>query len=168
MKITLISYVLLFLPASASLLGITSVKQATYLHGGDSDSVIQIIDVPFVTSYADPEWRFSAISKPFIPATDDSWKQPKDVNMASVYGITVTGGLKPGSNDVEVVVDATKAKVPVGYPFTITQVTDAVVTCVKLMYPTKPEKEGKLQVQVLAPDKSVPQDAGDDGEKPTK
>ena len=164
MKLALIAFVTLALPASATLLGITSVKQATYLHGGDSDSIIRIIDVPFVTSYSDPEWRFSAICKPFVPATDGSWQQPRDVNLASLYGITVSGGQKPSSSDVEVVVDASKAKVPEGYPFTIAQVTDAVVTCVKLMYPTQPEKEGKFIIRVCEPTTNAQQ--GVDGKPP--
>ncbi len=39
-----------------------------------------------------------------------------------------------------VTIDASKAKVPEGYPFTIAQVIDAVETCAKLMYPASPEK----------------------------
>ena len=119
------------LPASATLLSLRSVKQATYLHGSDEDAVIRIIDVPFVSHFSDPEWRFSAICKPFVPATDNSWKQPKDVNLASLYGITVSG--EQNGSDVKVVVDASKAKAPDGYSFTIEAVTDAVVTCVKLI-----------------------------------
>lgn len=151
MKYALIGLLALTLPAAATLMRIGSVKQPTYFHDSDEDAVIRIVDVPFVTSKSDPEWRFSAICKPFIPATDGSWRQPRDVNLASLYGITVLGGQMPSSSDVEVVVDASKAKVPEGYPFTIAQVTDAVVTCLKLMYPTRPEKDGKFIIRVNAP-----------------
>ena len=113
--------------------------------------MIRIVDVPFATMWADPEWRFSAISRPFVPATDGSWREPHDVNLASLYGITVSGTYKKNSRDIEVVIDASKAVVPPGYPFTIEQVVDAVTTCVKLMYPAKPEEEGKLLINVISP-----------------
>lgn len=153
MKRILLILPALVLQASASLLSLTSVKQATYLHGSDTDPQIHIIDVPFATSYADPEWRFTAISKPFIPPTDGSWQKPHDVNLASLYGIKVQGESPPDSQDLHVTIDATKAKVPEGYPFTLAQVIDSVTTCVKLMYPPKPEDDGKLVIKVLEPAK---------------
>lgn len=148
MKKILIALIALAIPASATLTRIGSVKQATYLHDSDEDAVIRIIDVPYVASGSYPECGFAAICKPFVPTTDGSWRHPHDVNLASLYGITVSGGQKPSSSDVEVVVNASKAKVPEGYPFRIAQVTDAVVTCMKLRYPTRPEIEGKLIIRV--------------------
>ena len=50
-------------------------------------------------------------------------------------------------------VDASVAKVPEGYPFTIEQVTDAVVTCVKSMCPIRPESDLKITLTVLPPKK---------------
>jgi hypothetical protein len=149
MKRLLLIVPALLLHVSASQLSLTSVKQATYLHGSETDPAIHIIDVPFATSHADPEWRFTAISKPFIPATDGSWNQPHDVNLASLYGIKVEGASVADSQDVNVTIDATKAKVPEGYPFTLAQVIDSVTTCVKLMYPPKPEDDGKLVIKVV-------------------
>jgi hypothetical protein len=72
MKITLLLLTTLATSVSASHLGLTSVKQPVYLTGTESDSVIHIIDVPFATMWADPEWRFTAIGRPFVPATDGS------------------------------------------------------------------------------------------------
>jgi hypothetical protein len=151
MKLALLFLALLGTSVSASHLGLTSVKQPVYLVGTESDSVIRIMDVPFATMWADPEWRFTAICRPFVPATDGSWREPHDVNLASLYGITVAGTYKKNSQDIEVVIDASKAAVPPRYPFTIAQVVDAVTTCVKLMYPAKPEKEGKLVINVIPP-----------------
>ncbi|MEZ0386188.1 MAG: hypothetical protein ACAI34_03910 [Verrucomicrobium sp.] len=146
--VILLSFGLLVSPASSTTLGLASVKQAVYLHGSDSDPVIDIVDVPFVTSYSDPEWRFNAICQPFIPAADKSWKEPQDINLASLYKITVSGTYAEGA-DVEVVIDASKAVVPEGYPFTLDQVLDAVSTCVKLMYPARPADEGKFTIKVV-------------------
>jgi hypothetical protein len=155
MRYVPILLVLLALPATASLLGLTSVKQPTYLLGTDSDSIIRIVDVPFVTRWADPEWKFSAICRPFIPATDGSWKDPHDVNLASLYGIVVSGAYKQGTLDMVVTIDASNAKVPPRYPFTVEQVVEAVTTCVKLMHPPRPEEDGKLYINVI-PTKTKP------------
>lgn len=148
---SLILFALLVAPASATVMGLTSVKQPVFLLESDEEMRIRIIDVPFVTAWADPEWRFSAIGKPFIPATDDSWREPGDVNLTSLCRIKVSGTYKQDSEDVEVIIDASKAAVPDGYPFTLDQVLDAVTTCVKLMYPPRPEDEGKLEIKVVPP-----------------
>lgn len=52
-----------------------------------------------------------------------------------------------------VTVDASKAIQPEGYPFTIEQVIDAVVTCVKIMYPPRPADEGALEIVITRPEK---------------
>ncbi len=140
---------LLILPLHASQLSLRSVKQPLYLHGSDEDPAIRITDVPIVSYFADPEWRFSAISKPFVPASDDVRKTLGDVNLVSLYGVKITGTYLNGSQHMEVVIDAAAAKVPEGYPFSIGQVTEAAESCVKLMYPARPEKEGKLLITVI-------------------
>ena len=142
--------VLLILPLHASQLSLRSVKQPLYMHS-DEDPVIRITDVPIVSFYADPEWRFSAISKPFVPATDGGVKTPGDVNLVSLYGVKITGTFAKNNQDMEVSIDTSAAKVPEGYPFTIAQVTDAAETCVKLMYPARPENDGKLLITVIPP-----------------
>ncbi|MEP4076661.1 hypothetical protein [Haloferula sp.] len=133
----------------ASELGIASVKQPIYLLGSGADTIIRIVDVPFVTLYADPEWRFSAICQPFVPPTEGSWQDPHDVNLTSLYGIGVSGTYKKDSPDIKVVIDVSKAKVPENYPFTMEQVLDAVATCVKLMYPPRAKDEGALEIEIL-------------------
>src|SRR6185436_3833095 len=116
--------------AAASELRLDSISLPLYLHGSESDSRITIVAVPFVSFFADPEWRFIALSKPFVPPTDGPWK-PHDVNLASLYGMVVSGTYKEGGMDMVVTIDASKAAVPEGYPFSVEQVIDAVVTCVK-------------------------------------
>ena len=149
MKTVITIIFMLTSPAFTTVLQLSSVKQVVYLHGSDTDVKMTIIDVPFATAYAAPEWFFSAISKPFVPATDGSWRNPSDVNLASLYGIVVEGTYKENSKDVEVRIDVTKAKVPDGYPFTIKQVTEQVKKCVKLMYPYDPKVDSKLEIKVI-------------------
>lgn len=152
MKTILFALLLCLAPFTfASELGITTVVQPLYLHGSESDSVIQFQRVPFVTSFADPEWRFGAICKPFIPPTDGSWNKPHDVNLASLYKITVEGTYKENQQDMAVKIDASKAVVPEGYPFSVDDVIDAITTCVKTMYPPRPAEDGKLEISVIRP-----------------
>lgn len=127
-----------------------SVMMPIYTHT-DEDAKIQLVNVPFATGSSDPEWRFSAISKPFTPATDSSTWTPQDVNLASRYGIKVSGGYINKSLDVQVIIDATKAKVPETYPFSIAQVIDSVTTCVKMMFPAQPQGQPKLTIEILQP-----------------
>lgn len=131
----------------ASELRLTSVTQPLYLHGSESDSRIAFESVPYVTFAADPEWRFSAISVPFIPPTGGSWRA-HDVNLASIYHIVVDGTYADNGKDMLVTIDASKAARPEGYPFSIEQVIDAVATCVKIMYPDRPLDEGALKISV--------------------
>jgi hypothetical protein len=138
--------------APASVLRLESVSLPLYLHGAETDPRISIESVPMVTFHSDPEWRFSAISKAFVPPTDGSWR-PHDVNLASLYGIGVSGAYKANDKDVLVTIDASKAVAPEGYPFTTEQVIDAVVTCVKLMYPPRPADEGTLELVIKRPSK---------------
>lgn len=142
--------------ASGSLLRLDSVSLPLYLLGSETDPRISIESVPFATFHADPEWRFSAISKPFVPPTDRSWR-PHDVNLASLYGLAVGGNSKENSKDFSVTIDASKAVRPEGYPFTVEQVIDAVVTCVKLMYPPRPSDEGILEIVITRPEKKPQQ-----------
>ena len=133
---------------SASLLRMETVTQPLYLHGSDMETRIVFQAVPFITHHSEPEWRFPAISAPCIPSTAPS-RPPQDVNLASLYRISAAGTYKPESHDLKVTIDASKAVRPEEYPFTIDQVVDAVVTCVRLMYPERPPGEGALEVEIL-------------------
>ena len=136
--------------ASGSELRLTAVTQPLYLHGSESDPRISFESVPYITFGADPEWRFGAISVPFVPPAGGSAKS-QDVNLTSLYHILVDGTYKKDSQDMLVTIDASKAIQPEGYPFTIEQVIDAVTTCVKIMYPPRPPDEGVLEIAVTRP-----------------
>jgi len=92
--------------------------------------------------------RFSAICVPFVPPTRGSWRA-HDINLASIYRITVDGTYGKDSKDILVNVDASRATQPEGYPFTVEQVIEAVVTCVQIMYPQRPLDEGALKISVV-------------------
>jgi hypothetical protein len=136
----------------ATSLGLMTVKQPIYFHDSDGDVEIRILDVHVASSLAAPEAFYAAITLPFVPITDGSWKEPADVNIASRYGIRVSADGNDGANTV-VTIDASKAKAPQDYPFTIEQVIDSVTTCVKLMTPIRPEDEQKLTLKVIQPKK---------------
>jgi hypothetical protein len=142
--ITLFFLLLCSISAQASSLNIFTVKQPLFLQNTESEEVISIHDVPFVTAWAYPEATFEAISAPFIPPSDSSWKERKDVNLASLYGIRVSAADEGAT--WKITVDASKAKKPADYPFTIKQVTDAVVTCAKRMVPAKQ----KITLKIIA------------------
>jgi hypothetical protein len=145
------AFLLLTKLASATELAMVIVKQPLYLHRSDSDVQIRIVDVPVAYSTSYPESYFAAIHLPFTPASNGSWKQPKDVNMASVYGIKVSASEGSTSSIPlwKITIDASAAKQPDGYPFTIEQVIDATMTCIKVMSPPKPESEHKITIDVV-------------------
>lgn len=139
--------------ASASQLGLGLIKQPLYLHGSDGDVEIRIVDVPVASSGPLPEGVFPCIALPFVPPGDSTAKDPGNVNMASAYGLRVNAS-EDSNGDIlvwRITVDATTAKRPEGYPFTIEQVIDATVTCIKMMCPPKDEAEHKVIVSVLRP-----------------
>jgi hypothetical protein len=145
------AFILLTTLGSATELAMVIVKQPLYLHGSDSDVQIRIVDVPVAYSTSHPESYFAAIHLPFTPATNGSWKRPTDVNMVSVYGIEVSAS-EGSTNSVpewKITINASAAKQPDGYPFTIDQVIDATMTCIKVMCPPKPESEHKVTIEVV-------------------
>jgi hypothetical protein len=141
----------LFVVAAPLLFGselrLTTVTQPLYLHGSETNSRISLEPVPYVTFESDPEWRFAAICVPFVPPTGGSWRA-HDINLASLYRIKVDGTYDKDGKDMLVNVDASKATQPEGYPFTVEQVIEAVVTCVKIMYPQRPSDEGALKISI--------------------
>lgn len=144
--------------APATTLGLGTLKLPVYLHGSDSDTYLTIIDVPFVAGGASPEWWVRALGLPFVPPSDQFWREKSDVNMVSRYGLSITCQVGNFDEDFVVTIDATKANVPEGYPFTIEQVIDSAATCVRLMYPDRPKGEGRLAIKII-PASSVPADA---------
>ena len=148
----LLALTLLILPAHATSLSLLMVKMPIYLHGSDSDTQIQILNVPVMNASSTNEASYSAICHAFIPPNISSWVKPSDVNIASQYGIHVSmeEASEKGIYHWMITVNAEAAKRPEGFPFTIEQVVDSVVTCVKLMTPTVPEGDRKVTIKVWA------------------
>lgn len=116
--------------AKASLLAIVTVKQPLYLaHSGGGDEIL-IRDVQVVSDRTGLEADFGAIVLPFTPPTDGSWKHPANVNIASLAGIKIRSN-DPGKGEIDVVIDATSAKLPANVSFTIKDVIDATARCVQ-------------------------------------
>jgi hypothetical protein len=151
MKYIVIAIALLFATTEASVLRLFTIKQPLYLHGSDTDPLIEFCDVTFASFHSSPEAEISAIARPFIPPSDGSVKKPADVNLTSLYRIkiTVEESAEETPSRLTITVDASAAKVPEGYPFTIEQVTDAAVTCVKLVSRTRPEDEQKRIIKII-------------------
>lgn len=151
MKTILVALAFVVLTAQATTLGLMTVKMPVYLHGSDSDVQIDIIDVPVMNASAVPESIYPAITHSFTPASISEGVKPENVNVAAEYGIHASMEEKEEGELSHwiITVDASTAKRPEGYPFTIEQVTDAVVTCVKLMTPTVPDDERKVTIKVL-------------------
>lgn len=149
MKSILLACLVLTSVVHGSQLGLFTVKQPLYLHGSATDSEIFIADIVVGGGIVYPEGIFAAIALPYVPPAG-VWNDPHDVNLASLYGIGVGATEKyTDPRALEVTIDATKARVPKGYPFTIEQVVDAVTTCVKMMHPIEPESERKFILKVL-------------------
>ncbi len=113
---------LLFLSSQlvqSSELRLISVKQPIYLHGSDTDARIQFADVTVATFSADPECLYDSIATPFVPPSSGQYKNPPDINLASCYGVKVFA--TPDGHDLTVTINASSAKVPEGYPFTVEQ-----------------------------------------------
>ncbi len=153
MKAILLVLACVALSAKATTLGLMTVKMPLYLHGSDGDSEIRVIDVPIMNASALPESRYSAITHSFVPISVSNWVKPENVNVAHEYGIraSMEEMYEADMTHWIITVDASAAKRPEGYPFTVEQVTDAVLTCVKLMTPTVPENERKVTIKVLQP-----------------
>ncbi|HRH97506.1 MAG TPA: hypothetical protein PLB55_16315 [Prosthecobacter sp.] len=151
MKVILLALTFLILPAQATSLGLLIVKMPIYLHGSDADTQIQILDVPVMNASDSNEAIYGAICHSFIPPNTSSRSTAPDINIASQYGIGVSfeDAQVKDIFHVTITIDASSAKKPEGYPFTIEQVTDAVMTCVKMMTPTVPEDERKTTIKVL-------------------
>ena len=135
--------------AMASEFSLRSVKQPIYLLESGDGEPFKIIDVPFVSSYADPEWRFSAIATPYTPCHDSSWRQPRDLNLVSTFGIKILGTYNDDNDGYKVTIDCTKAQRPENHSFTIQRVVEATKDCIKQMCPELKDEKFKLEIEVI-------------------
>lgn len=135
--------------ARGTTVGLMQIKLPLYLHDSDMDARVLIADVPVVLNSSAWESACSMVASPYVPMGDTRWIKPHDVNLTSLYGIRIGAEDKAGNK--EVTIDASAAKIPEGYPFTLEQVIDAVSTCLKLMHPAVSESEQKFTLKILRP-----------------
>lgn len=162
MKAIFLALSLAALPAYATTLGLLTVKMPVYLHGADEDAVIQIMDIPVTNGSSTNEAKYGGICHAFVPPNLSSWVKPANINIAHEYGIhaMMEERQENGTHQWIITVDASSAQRPEGYPFTIEQVTDAVMTCARLMTPAVPEEERKVTFKLLPPKTSQSEAAG--------
>lgn len=144
------------LDVGATSLSLLTVRMPLYLHGADSDARITIVEVPVMNASSTNMAAFSAICHPFHPPSVSSWVKPRNVNIASEYGLEVSLDDSQKVNGVWhwiITVDAAAARVPEGYPFTVEQVIDSVITCVRLTTPEVPPSERLVTIEVKRPAK---------------
>ena len=98
--------------------------------------------IPFVTSYASPEAVLGAMSLPYIPHHDSSWKEStEDCNLITRYGIKLKFKLVEGTGDYLMTIDVSAAKVPEGYPFTIEEVVRSLKACALKTFPASEDSK---------------------------
>ncbi|WP_395740041.1 hypothetical protein [Prosthecobacter sp.] len=150
MKAILLVLSFAVLAASATTLGLMTVKMPIYLHGSDSDATIEIMDIPVMNASDTNSARYHAICQTFIPPSLSSTIKPSNVNIACEYGIFVDLEeiQENGKWHWIITVDASTAKIPKGYPFTIDEVTDVVLKCAKSMTKVRPDEEIKVTFKV--------------------
>lgn len=156
-KIILILFLCFCSSAFATQLRMEMIKQVVYLVEGTAEPKLQIIEVPFVTAYAAPESLVLAVAKPLEPLKDDSWQNPENINVAVAYGVKLRGEYGEGNSKFIVTVDASEAKIPNNlYPFTVTEVCDAISQCLKEMWKGYGDSFGVLEIKVLGLEKQKP------------
>ena len=160
----MIRYLLLALfgcfAAHASELRLTFLHLPVYFHS-DTDPELTKLSVPFVTSYASPEAVLGAMSLPYRPHHDASWKTQEDINLISVYGFQLAYAPILGTKDYRLTIDASKAKAPKGYPFTVQDVLEKIKLCAPLNY--NANKDSKLVIEVVGPEQNLRGEQDADG-----
>jgi hypothetical protein len=151
MKAILLAFAFLVLPTYATSLGLLTVKMPVFLPHSEMDQIIEIMDIPVTNASDTNEAKYGGICHEFVPPNLSSWVKPTNINVAYAYGICITTA-EAQEKDIYhriITIDASAAKRPEGYPFSIEQVTDSVMTCVKLMTPATPESEKNTTIKVL-------------------
>ena len=152
----MIRYLLLALvgcfAAHASQLRLTFLHLPVYFHS-DTDPELTKLTVPFVTSYASPEALLGAMSLPYRPHHDTSWKTQEDINLISVYGFQLAYAPIPGTKDYRLTIDTSKAKAPDGYPFSVQDVLEKIKLCAPKNY--NANQESKLVIDVAGPEQNL-------------
>ena len=151
MKAFLLAFALLVLHTHATQVTVQSVMMPVYLHGADEDEQIRIMSVPIITYNGNLEELCGNICRSFIPPSPRD-RIKNNVNVGFEYGIRVSMeyAREKGLPNT-IIINASAAKRPEGYPFTIEQVTESVTTCVKQMTDVVSENKNKVTIKVLPP-----------------
>jgi hypothetical protein len=144
--------------AHASELRLTFLHLPVYFHS-DTDPELTKLSVPFVTSYASPEARLGAMSLPYRPHHDASWKTQEDINLISVYGFLMTYAPITGTPDYRLTIDVSTAKAPEGYPFSVQDVLEMIKLCAPLNY----SADSKLVIEAAGPAQNIRGEQAVDG-----
>lgn len=120
--------------------------------------------VSFVShsSYIDSE--LSWMRRPHIPHHDSGWKKPTDVNLISLYAISIDIESIANSKNKLFVIDISKAVEPDGIPFSLQQIVDLIKESARLNFPDT--DASKIIFKLIdRKSKTAEQDAGGKGEK---
>jgi len=96
---------------------------------------IVIMDVPMVVAHGADEMHFGLICREYNPPSTVYWVKPYNVNSASIYGISISVEMSPNNQTLRITIDASSAKQPKDWPYSVEEVGDAVEKCVTLMEP---------------------------------
>lgn len=123
--------------ARASQPTLQSVLQPLWYHLTAADQPIQFMEVPKIFTGADRDQALPLIHSPTRVSEDGP-----DLNLISRYGLKLSGTSQPPHGIVpKITIDATKASQPESYPFTVEEVIQASVKCIRDMFGNAEETE---------------------------
>ncbi|QQL44414.1 hypothetical protein [Sulfuriroseicoccus oceanibius] len=121
------------LAAEATSPTLTSISQPMCFLGSAADTKIQIIETPKILNSSSAEFWVALFASPtVIPASGG------DLNLISRYGLSVELIEQAESGKITAIgIDASKAKRPEHYPFTIEEVIEATVRAIRAEFPNE-------------------------------
>ena len=170
---------------AASEVEIVELSYPTHLPYNGTREEIVVRHLPFATRAPHPEFIGSALSAQWVIPNNDSATIPKDINLISTYGITVTTNLisresKSTWANVELQIDLRKIAKPIGTPIEIKAVIEAIAKVVRdnlaekqckvttLIVEATPDQGAYRQIieTTIPHDKTEPAGAGQPATKP--
>ena len=103
-----------------------------YLGAAESDQKILISEVPRVCGGTDAEAWLSLFSRPFQP--DGS---QVDVNLIAIYKIGISAKQDQDGRLTKIIIDPSNSVNPAKYPFSVEDVTEQVVLCMRREFPDR-------------------------------
>ncbi len=134
MKIFLLALFLFITPVFGTQLGMRFVYIPIYIEDNARD-VVNPHKISFVSHRAAEETELLWMGRPHIPHHDSGWMKPADINLISLYTISIDTERVANSKNRLFVIDISKAVKPDGIPFTLQQVVELVKESVRLTFP---------------------------------